>query len=387
VNYIYPENYTDAVADVAITLPIMDLFETLFETYPFADEKYGHAQFGAGGGMEHTTVSFMGGFDRNLIAHELAHQWFGDKITCGSWQDIWLNEGFATYLSGLVFENLDGPGQFVGWKNSQVNYITSATGGSVYVPLADANNSNRIFDSRLSYSKGAMVVEMLRWKLGDANFFQGIRNYLADPGLAYDYAVTPDLQLHLETASGLDLDEFFNDWVYKQGYPTYNITAQNLAPGTVRIVVQQSQSHLSVPFFEMPIPVRVFGAVGQQMDLVLDNNTDNQIFDVAVPFSVTNVSFDPEKHIISKNNTTSLGTADMAIADAVKLYPNPTSNILNIEVPSFASFESATVYNSVGQKVIVTSIQNIDVSMLSNGVYFINIETSAATVHRKFIKN
>jgi hypothetical protein len=137
----------------------------------------------------------------------------------------------------------------------------------------------------------------------------------------------------------------------------------------------------------MPIPVRVFGAVGQQMDLVLDNNTDNQIFDVAVPFSVTNVSFDPEKHIISKNNTTSLGTADMAIADAVKLYPNPTSNILNIEVPSFVSFESATVYNSVGQKVIVTSIQNIDVSMLSNGVYFINIETSAATVHRKFIKN
>ena len=91
----------------------MNFFEATFTPYPFRNEKYGHAQFGWGGGMEHTTVSFMtarvsGAYSRSLIAHEMAHQWFGDKITCGSWRDIWLNEGFATYLASLVIENLDG---------------------------------------------------------------------------------------------------------------------------------------------------------------------------------------------------------------------------------------------------------------------------------------
>ena len=83
---------------------IMNLFESLLEPYPFRNEKYGHAQFGWGGGMEHTTVSSMGSFGRDLIAHEMAHQWFGDKITCGTWKDIWLNEGLTEYMSGLVYE-------------------------------------------------------------------------------------------------------------------------------------------------------------------------------------------------------------------------------------------------------------------------------------------
>ncbi len=90
-NYFYPENFETAKQSVQVTLPIMTYFEEAFGPYPFDQEKYGHAQFGWGGGMEHTTISFMGSFSQNLIAHELAHQWFGNLVTCGSWQDIWLN--------------------------------------------------------------------------------------------------------------------------------------------------------------------------------------------------------------------------------------------------------------------------------------------------------
>jgi aminopeptidase N len=187
----------------------MNLYADLFEPYPYADEKYGHAEFGWGGGMEHTTVSFMGGLGRGLIAHELGHQWFGDKVTCGSWQDVWLNEGFATYLAGMVIENLDGEADFRSWKQDQISSVTYYPDGSVYIPAQDTTSVNRIFSSRLSYNKGSMVLHMLRKKLGDAVFFQGLREYLDDPNLAYGYAKTPDLMQHLESASGEDLTEFF----------------------------------------------------------------------------------------------------------------------------------------------------------------------------------
>ena len=192
VNYVYPEDLSSAQSSTGITVNIMDLFSDLFEEYPYSDEKYGHAQFGWGGGMEHTTVSFMGGFSRGLIAHELAHQWFGDKITCGSWQDIWLNEGFATYLTGLVTEDFDGEAAFRGWRSGKISSITSSSSGSVYIPAQDTTTVGRIFSSRLSYNKPSMVLHMLRKKLGDATFYQGLQDYLSDPNFAYGYAKTPD---------------------------------------------------------------------------------------------------------------------------------------------------------------------------------------------------
>lgn len=387
VNYIYPETQTATQNNLAVTLPIMNLYEQLFETYPFHNEKYGHAQCALGGGMEHTTVSFMGGFDRNLIAHELGHQWFGDKITCGSWKDIWLNEGFATYLSGLVIENLDGTTSFNSWKGSLINDITSQTGGAVYLTDAEALNSGRIFSSRLSYNKGAMVANMLRFKLGDTNFFQGMKNYLADPNLAYGYASTENLKTHLAAASGMNLDEFFNDWVYKQGYPTYTITAQNWIGGQVRFVINQTTSHFSVPFFEMPVPVRVTGAGGQTLDLVLDNTTNGQVILKPVPFTVTGVVFNPKNDIISKNSTMTLGNEDFALIEGIKLYPNPTSNTLNLQLPESVFVEKAIFYNSLGQIIKESKSETSwDVSSLPTGINYIKIYTDSGMKQMKFVK-
>ncbi|MCB0464960.1 MAG: M1 family metallopeptidase, partial [Aequorivita sp.] len=231
INYVYPEYLSTAQTQTPVTVDIMNLYTDLFEEYPFADEKYGHAQFGWGGGMEHTTVSFMGGLSRGLIAHELGHQWFGDKVTCGSWQDIWLNESFATYLAGMVIENFDGEASFRSWKQDQISSTTQETDGSVYIPAQDTTSVNRIFSSRLSYNKGSMVLHMLRKKLGDAVFFQGLKDYLDDPALAYGYAKTPDLIRNMENASGEDLSEFFNDWIYGQGYPRYTIFWNQLTSG------------------------------------------------------------------------------------------------------------------------------------------------------------
>ncbi|NNT70841.1 T9SS type A sorting domain-containing protein [Flavobacterium sp. IMCC34852] len=386
VNYIYPESYTSAVSALAQTLPIMNFFETTFEPYPFRNEKYGHAQFGWGGGMEHTTVSFMGNFSRGLIAHELAHQWFGDKITCGTWKDIWLNEGFATYLSALVIEHLDGLAAFVTQKGGMVNFITSSPAGNLYLTDAQITDVGRIFNSRLSYNKGAMVLEMLRFKMGDVAFFQALRNYLADTNLAYDYAVTTDLKAHLETVYGQSLTEFFNDWVYNQGYPTYTITAQNWGSGQARFVVNQTQSDPSVTYFEMPVPVRVLGANGETADLVLDNTTNGQVFIMNVPFTITGVQFDPEVHLISKNSNITLGNETFVLENAVVLYPNPSSSELHIQMPDSLVLEKVLIYNSLGQKVLENNTLDLEVSHLSAGVHYVEIQTSEGTYHKKFIK-
>ncbi|NBL64983.1 T9SS type A sorting domain-containing protein [Flavobacterium sp. NST-5] len=387
VNYLYPETQTSVQNNLAVTPPIMDLFEDLFEKYPFSNEKYGHAQCALGGGMEHTTVSFMGSFGRELIAHELAHQWFGDKITCGTWKDIWLNEGFATYLSGLVVENFDGQTNFNSWKQSVINNITSQNGGAVYLTDAEAQNVSRIFNHRLSYNKAAMVLHMLRFKLGDAVFFQAIKNYLADPNLAYGYAVTEDFKTHLETASGTSLTEFFNDWVYGQGYPSYNIVVQNWTGGQARFTINQTQSHNSVSFFEMPVPVRVTGNSGQILDLILQNTTNDQVIFANVPFTVTGISVNPNFDIISRNNTATLSTENFGLATHLKLYPNPASNEIFSEGLENISLEKTMILNTLGQVVLQSKNEKKwDVSALPSGTYFLKIFTSEGVFQHKFLK-
>ena len=387
INYIYPESLAIVEPQLAQTPLILDLYGSLFEIYPFHNEKYGHAQFGWGGGMEHTTVSFMVNFDRQLIAHEMAHQWFGDKITCGTWKDIWLNEGFATYVAALVIENFDGANAFVTEKGNMIANITSSTSGAVYLTDVEATDVNRIFSSRLTYNKGAMVLNMLRFKMGDALFFQGVKNYLADTNLAYKYAITSNLQSHLEDVYGSSLTEFFSDWIYNQGYPIYNITAQNLTGGQVKFVVNQTQSNLSVTYFEMPVPVRVFGVDGQQMDLVLNNTTNGQIFIENVPFAVTSLTFDPNKNIISKNSVVTLRTNDFEFDSSVLLYPNPVLNLVSLNFSDNEFVTNATFFNSIGQKIKETTTQKTwDVSSFESGIYYIRVATLEGTKQFKFIK-
>ncbi|SDR77853.1 Por secretion system C-terminal sorting domain-containing protein [Formosa sp. Hel1_31_208] len=387
VNYVYPESLETAQSSTPVTVDIINLFSALFEEYPFASEKYGHAQFGWGGGMEHTTVSFMGSFNRNLIAHELAHQWFGNKITCGSWKDIWLNEGFATYLSGLVIENLDDNAAFTTWKQQRNNSITSASNGAVYLSDTDTLNVSRIFNGRLSYNKGAMVLHMLRKKLGDPMFFQALQDYLGTATHAFDYAKTEDFITIVETSSGEDLTEFFNDWLYNQGYPTYNVIWNQPNTNQVSITLNQLQSDASVSFFEAPVPLRILGTMGETLDIVLDNTTNQQNFIETVNFTVQDILFDPESDIISRDNSILLGAENFEIDNPLLLYPNPTSDVLHIEKPISLSISEIRVYSPLGQ--LITQLpwnSKIDTASWSSGLVFIQFETMNGVITKSVLK-
>lgn len=387
VNYVYPEDLSYAQSRTPVTVDIMNLFADKFEPYPYADEKYGHAQFGWGGGMEHTTISFMGSLGRGLIAHELGHQWFGDKVTCGSWQDIWLNEGFATYMSGMVVESLDGESDFRNWKDNQNYDITRISDGSVYIPAQDTTSVGRIFSSRLSYNKASMVLHMLRKKLGDTVFFQGLKDYLTDPLLSYGYAKTPDLIRNMEAASGEGLTEFFNDWIYGEGYPRFTINWNRGAAQQINVVISQTQSHPSVSYFEVPVPLRLRGTQGEALDIVLDNTMNDQAFQVDAPFMVQSIEFDPESDIISRNNQVVLGTDDLFFSQQLLLFPNPSSGVINIQKPDVLQVNQIRMLNALGQVLYAEKYsETIDVSKYNSGIIFVQMETSEGVINKTIIK-
>src|SRR5690606_34514429 len=132
------------------TADFIELFSGLYGMYPFADEKYGHCMAPISGGMEHQTMTTQGFFEKSLTAHELAHQWWGDYVTCGTWANIWINEGFASYSEYLMLQNLF-PSQAAGDMQQRHTNIMSQAGGSVWV--ADSTDESAIFDSRLVYNK------------------------------------------------------------------------------------------------------------------------------------------------------------------------------------------------------------------------------------------
>lgn len=386
VNYIYPGTSSNAtsMANIEWTKTVMNTFETYFGPYPFRNEKYGHMEFTAGGGMEHQTMSSMGGWSKQLIAHELAHQWFGDKVTCGLWNDIWLNEGFATFGEHVAYEKLLMTNtEFLNYLLGEKNYITSATGGSVYVADASLGSVGTIFNGRLTYSKGGYVVRMIKWILGDTVFYQALKDYHARPNLAYNYVKTSDLNASLLQSTGKDFTGFFNDWIYGQGYPTYDIRWKQTG-NQVTFRAGQTQSHASVSFFDMPLPVKVNGTGGQVAYFALNNTVNNQYFTETVGFPITNVEFNYEYQILEKNSTViqdnTLSTSEAA-TNQLAVYPNPAKD--ELFVSGLKKQTDFTIYTADGRLVRKGSTdRKIEISSLGKGIYFIRIQE----LNIKFIK-
>jgi len=371
--YAYPEALANFLPATATAKFCLQNFSPLISPYPFLKERYAQTQFPYGGGMEHQTNSFIGAPNAGLVAHELAHQWFGDKVTCASWSDLWLNEGFASYMEFVYVElsNAAAKKTFLqNWRNS----ITSLPGGSVFVE--DTLNFNRLFDSRLTYRKGGYLLHMLRWKLGDSTFFKGVRRYLNDPLLAYKNARSADLQRNLEAESGQNLTEFFKDWLYGEGYPSYNAEWSAGNGSSVTVKLGQTTSHPSVGFFEMPVPLQFKGATRDTI-ITVNPTKNNQLFTVNPGFLPDTLIVDPELRILSKNNT-SKKVAALSSADGFLLYPNPVRGNLTI---SFAPAQntSITIYTAGGQQVYksaqaaTASEVQIATSGWAAGVYWVHL--------------
>ncbi len=347
LNYVFPEDLAASQQGSARIVDQMQLFNELFGHYPFAEERYGHAQFVWGGGMEHQTMSFMGNFSYELMAHELAHQWFGNTVTCGSLEDIWLNEGFATYMAGLCYEFVE-PFYWMPYKRNVRNLVVGQPDGSVM--CTDTTSIDRLFNGRLTYGKGMFLLHMARWVMGDSAFFAGCRNYLNDPELRYASARTAQLQAHFESASGMDLDGFMADWYVGEGHPSYTLTWGQSELGQLTMLLEQTQSHPSVDFFELPVPVRLWNAT-QDTIVVLDHTFSGQTFDVLPGFPVDSVSIDPEIWLLSANNLVTEVPEQVRSTGWVRLFPNPASDQLQVALASSDGPQRWRVLDALGRDV------------------------------------
>ncbi len=386
LNFVYPENLQWAKDRTPVTVDVMEFFNEMFGIYPFADEKYGHAQFGWGGGMEHQTMSFMGNFGFELIAHELAHQWFGNYITLSSWQHIWLNEGFATYLTGLASERSRGSNAFTSWKRNNMTRIMLQPGGSVFVQ--DTTSISRIFDSRLSYSKGAYLLHMLRWVLGDTAFFAGIKNYYEDPDIANGFASHDQLVAHLEAAGDTSLTEFFNDWYYGEGYPIYSAEYKNEDTGTFKLSLSQTTSHASVEFFEMPVHVRAYNEDrSDSADFRLQHTVNNQEFLLPVEFIVADLIIDPDLWLVSRTEQV-VQAARIIKNDEINVYPNPFTNRIFLSVPGGIAVQKIRLINSEGKFIgqFKGSDLHFNWGHLPKGIYFLHVHAPDKIFEKKIVK-
>jgi len=285
------------------TLQMLATFRPIYGEYPFIEEKYGIYQFPFGGGMEHQTNSGQGTFNESVTAHELAHQWWGNDVTCRTWRDIWLNEGFATYGEALWQERKPGSSGLPALHSAMNSRRPTAVNNSVYV--YNPNSVNRIFSSNYSYRKGAWVLHMLRKVVGDETFFAILGEFRDQ--FSGSAATTDEFVAVASAVAGRDLTDFFRQWVYGVGAPAYAFGWQNVTihgQDYLRVSLRQTQNEnwpgAGAPpgQFVMPIDVRIDDAGGSHTR-TLDNTARTQHYLIPLDAPASGFSLDEFNWILA----------------------------------------------------------------------------------------
>lgn len=379
-NYVYdnPATLPNFQSEIDETADFLELFYERYGPYPFEDEKYGHCMAPISGGMEHQTMTSQGFFEKTLTAHELAHQWWGNNVTCASWCDIWMNEGFASYSEYIMLENLY-PGQ-QGPSMQQVhNNVMSQAGGSVWV--LDSLNESRIFSGRLTYDKGAGIIHTLRFIINnDDLFFNGLRAFQqafkdsTSTGIAF--------KEFMENYTGISLNDFFNEWYFGEGYPTYSLK-WNQSGQDVAIEISHTTSKPSItPTFTNPLVIR-FARQGQADTVVrFDIHSNQDQFSIYNLGQLTgSINIDPSNWIMNQIGTISqdpninVGFSSISASKEIQIYPNPSQG--NVQFKNLPNgIHEMDVLTSSGQLIFTKNVTNSEYVRLNDlnvGTYILHI--------------
>ncbi len=396
--YVFPEDYESAQETFSATVNMIVFFANLFGEYPFITEKYSMAEIGFYGAIENQTKTIMGGVHMGwymVVCHELAHMWFGDMISPVSWHHVWVNEGFATYCEALWWGDQYGMHEY----HNYMDDLTYLDEGTIY--LEDISDPFGIFVA-IVYAKGAWVLHMLRHVVGDSTFFDILYQYATDPLFMYKNASTEDFQQVCETISGMDLSNFFNQWIYDERYPRYEYrwssTHDTSGNYQVMVTIEQKQKEFGWrPVFVMPIDL-IFHFSSGDTTVVVQNNDTLQTYLFEFSEEPTTMELDHDNWVLKvawEGGVSEDEVADVHHFRSLGLYcsPNPVRGMVQIEcvLPS-AGEVTLDLYNAAGQRLACLDRRHRNAGVhlipwntedLPAGIYFLRLTTSHTIAARK----
>lgn len=394
ITYAYVDRLKEFQQSRDTLFDMLNYYSSLFGLYPFVKEKYGLTQW-QGGGMENQTNSFVNNNETQLLAHETAHQWFGDNVTCQNWNDLWLNESFATILEHLFERHRLGDSAYQQIMADAERYITEQLGGSVYIPNDSLADQDRLFDGRLTYEKGSFLIHTLRFLLGDSALVRGLRAYQTGP-LAKSTATTENLRKYLEVASGKDLRTFFEEWIYGQGFPLYSISDLMIAKSGLAFhtsfTITQQPSVQEAAFFHIPVEVRLAGA-GRDTTVIIEQTTPTQTFTFDLPFPPDTLDFDPHNWILDGRLPIALAVKQQQGIDrrALHLYPSIVPRNAEVTLEFQAEVDRSytlSVYDELGHTIASQDLgklpaglhhQHFSTKGIAAGAYIVRVDGVTGT--------
>jgi aminopeptidase N len=368
-------------------------FSENYGELPF--EKNGFAALNnefAWGGMENQTLTSIcpGCWYESLICHEFAHQWFGDMISPGTWADIWLNEGSATWSEAFWYEKNGGYNAYKTEIDYDASYyLSSNPGWAVYVPdwAVNTPGNDILFNYAMTYCKSACMLHLLRYSLGDVLFFKALNDYATDTAnFKFKNAITDDFQAKFEESTGEDLDWFFNSWVKQPNHPDYHneyiIHDNGNETWNVSFLVNQVQDNAG--FFPIPIEIYIYFVGGTDTTVRVMNDVNQQVFNFTFDKQPTNVFFDLNNEIVLKQASLVVGIDEDNIGKQAfglqQNYPNPvtgrTTFTYSIPEDSPVSIELYDASGRIvmdllnGKQLKGTHVFTADLSALGEGIYF-----------------
>lgn len=315
-----PDSAAGSIA-FARTVEILAFFDSLIGPYPY--EKLAHVQSATRfGGMENPSAIFYAEESvaaaatrddpaavddwTELVAHETAHQWFGDAVTEADWHHLWLSEGFADYFAAVFFERQGsatgrGPAELARWMvllAEEVFAYDAGGGGPIVDPAAPDGDYLQLL-TPANYEKGAWVLHMLRHELGDESFFAGIRDYYATfrDGVAW----SSDFERTMELASGRDLGWFFAQWLGRPGHPVLEVETTPAAGGGTRVTVRQVQPEDP---WRLTVDLALTGPGGERRERI---ELTGREAEVVVDDPVSGVTLDPDGWLLHRRAATRTG--------------------------------------------------------------------------------
>lgn len=362
-------------------------FSDKFGLYPFYEEKFGVCQVNLQGGMEHQTlVNLSHSFDYYLTAHEMAHQWWGDALTVDNLHDMWLNEGFASYCEFLIAERYF-PTQAAGIMNTY--HATAKSNANQRVYVDDLSSFNSIYNGMV-YEKGAAILHTLRYLIGnDSLFFSAMASY----HLSHQFGLTNlnVFQDHMEAQTGVDLNDFMQEWYYGYGFPKYSVRWIGQGDSLYLTLRHQSTS-LQTPIFHLPLPLRLIFANGTDSMLQFPLQDTVAWFQQFVPMadSIVQIEVDPLNYIVNSVVSITKDSLLLSVSErpsvqekGLMVFPNPAQS--DISLKTNASRGNLKIYNASGQLVLAQAWrqgQNVRIQGLPAGVYFVELQDYKGLLHK-----